>query len=89
MLVGREHDVVLMNDQGVQLAEFCPFDGLLSREIGALQLADDALTQALQDEIVVNLIALRRFTCCCCSIRGACISPATVNQPTLFDKSLN
>lgn len=85
----REHDVVLMNDQGVQLAEFCPFHGLLSREIGTLQLSHYALSQGLQDEIAVGLIALRRFTCCCCYIRGACIPPANVNQPTLFDKSLN
>ena len=45
--------------------------------------------QALQYEIVVSLIALRLFTCCCYFFRGSCISQANVYQLTLFSKLLN
>ena len=74
--VHGEHGLVLMSERNIQLAEFHPSQSFWGRKTGMLEIINSKCGKDLRDEIVISFIALRRFTCFCCSHLSGCGSPA-------------
>ena len=74
-------DIILVDDAGRQLASFNSVRSFnrhspqFARDMGFLSFPSN-LCKESQDEIVISLLAVKRFTCCCCYFLHRCISPA-------------
>ncbi|KAI4279286.1 MAG: hypothetical protein L6R38_005068 [Xanthoria sp. 2 TBL-2021] len=69
------HNLILFDDTGLQIAVFRPSTRFFGRHTGSLLFSPN-LSKDIRDEIVISFLAMRRFTCCCCSFLHACKSPA-------------